>query len=116
MEKTGNFLIDMHKELHAEMEDCPVKNDGRCNTKPENCPEWCSRTKNTTKPMANVGYKDLPKSKLIKIAASLLVDRMSDFAEDYPRRFPKKVLKEIEKHNERLRLISIEISKLARTL
>ena len=55
----------------------------------------------------------LLKSKLIKHAATLLTERMSDIDDDYPRRFPKWALREIEEHNERLRLIAIDLRSVA---
>lgn len=57
-----------------------------------------------------------PKAKLIKHSATLLRKQLSEFEEDYPKRFPKKVLRDIQEHNERLRLIAIDISSIARAL
>jgi hypothetical protein len=56
------------------------------------------------------------KGRLIKHAASLLTERMSEFDDDYPKRFPKKVLREIERHNERLRLMAIDLRLIADAL
>ena len=68
------------------------------------------------RPVPQVGSKDLLKGQLINHAAALLVKRISDFAEDYPRKFPKWVLREIEEHNERLRLMAIDLRKIADAL
>ena len=54
--------------------------------------------------------------RLIKAAASLLTKRMSDLDEDYPKRFSKYVLREIEKHNEHLTAISRELRAIADAL
>lgn len=58
------------------------------------------------------GYKE----RLIKHAATLLMKRLSDIDEDYPPRFPKHVLRDIEKHNERLRVIAIDLRSIADAL
>ena len=56
------------------------------------------------------------KYKLKNIAASLLVNQVSSFHEDYPRKFPRWVLRDIERQNERQRVIAIELIDLAKTL
>lgn len=56
------------------------------------------------------------KHKLIKHAATLLRNRLSEFQEDYPKRFPKSVLREIQDHNEMLRIIAIDIAEIGRSL
>ena len=54
------------------------------------------------------------KTRLIKHAAVLLTrGRMSEFAEDYPKRFPKKVLREIANRNEDLREMAIDLRLIA---
>lgn len=63
-------------------------------------------------PCSSDGYK----STLIKHSATLLTKRMSEFEDDYPKRFPKYILREIQTHNERLRKIAIDISRIARDL
>ena len=54
--------------------------------------------------------------KLTRIAASLLKERLADFAEDYPKRFPKHVLRDIERHNERIRVLACELIDLKRAI
>lgn len=50
------------------------------------------------------------RSKLVKIASGLLVNRMSEHVEDYPKSMPVSVIEEIKNHNNLLRLYSIQIS------
>ena len=49
------------------------------------------------------------KSKVIKVAAKLVTRQLSSYPEDWPKSTPKKVLKEIEKYNEYLATLSIEL-------
>jgi hypothetical protein len=53
----------------------------------------------------NVGLK----GRLITAAASLSLHKLSEFDDDYPQRFPKRVLREIEKHNDHLGDIAREL-------
>lgn len=53
------------------------------------------------------------RERLIRHAATLLMQRLSDIDEDYPKRFPKHVLRDIEKHNELLRVIAIDLRSIA---
>ena len=53
------------------------------------------------------------KGRLIKVAAALLTNRMSDCHEDYPKSVPKWVLRDIEKHNDFLRKMAIEIRSIS---
>lgn len=65
---------------------------------------------------AKLPCSDLLKGRLIKAAASLATNRLSELDHDYPERFPKWVLREIEKHNDRLRLMTLEIRDIANSL
>lgn len=49
------------------------------------------------------------KGRLITAAASLSLHKLSAFDDDYPQRFPKRVLREIEKHNDHLSDIAREL-------
>jgi hypothetical protein len=49
------------------------------------------------------------KGRLITAAASLSLHKLSEFDDDYPQRFPKRVLREIEKHNDHLGDIAREL-------
>ena len=64
-----------------------------------------------SKPVRTAGHK----SKIINHAASLHRERykLSEHAEDYPKRFPNHVLREIQKHNERLRLVACDLRSIA---
>lgn len=58
-------------------------------------------------------------TKLTKISAKLLGHNfplLSDNVDGYPKNFPKWVLRYIEKFNDQLRLIAIEISEIAKDL
>ena len=55
--------------------------------------------------LCNVGLK----GRLIAAAASLSLHKLSEFDDDYPQRFPKRVLREIEKHNDHLGDIAREL-------
>ena len=54
------------------------------------------------------------KTKLIKISAGLIVNGLSEDAEDYPKSMPKSVLKEIKKHNDLMKNYSIQISDIVK--
>ena len=56
------------------------------------------------------------KVELVRHAATLLNERLSDFEEDYPKRFSKKVLREIQQHNELLRVLAVDIARIGRAL
>ena len=56
------------------------------------------------------------KGALIKVAAALLLGRLSHFREDYPKTMPVNVFREIKRHNEKLRLLAIEVRRVANTL
>lgn len=49
------------------------------------------------------------KSKILNIAAQMLVIQISEDPEDQPKTTPKSVLRQIEKYNERLRDWSVEL-------
>lgn len=50
---------------------------------------------------------------LIESATKLLTDKMSEFEDDYPDILPKRAIREIEHHNEKLRKIAIELRRVA---
>ena len=87
--------------------------------------------KSTYRPMASEDYEKLIshfiesrslncitgfRGRLIKVAASLSLHKLSEFDDDYPRRFPKRVLREIEKHNDHLRDIAKELMAIKNAL
>jgi hypothetical protein len=76
---------------------------------PEECRMTCLKTNKA--PVAdvlcncNVGLK----GRLITAAASLSLHKLSEFDDDYPGKFPKWVLRDIEKHNDHLGDIAREL-------
>lgn len=57
------------------------------------------------------------KNKILIVAASLLTDALlSDHQEDWTVRVPKTVLREIEKHNEKLQSLSIKLTEAIKDL
>ena len=81
------------------------------------CLKWddvklCSlymRLKAQKEPVAEVPCSVWLKGRLITAAASLSLHKLSEFDDDYPQRFPKRVLREIEKHNNHLSSIAREL-------
>jgi hypothetical protein len=65
----------------------------------------CNLDAVATSPACNAGLK----GRLIAATASLSLHKLSEFDDDYPQRFPKRVLREIEKHNDHLRDIASEL-------
>lgn len=53
------------------------------------------------------------RSSLIRIAAMLLMRRLPDTMEDYPKSVPKYVVKDVRKHNEMLRVTAINLREIA---
>ena len=56
------------------------------------------------------------KYKLRNVAVCLLINQVSSSQGDYPRKFPHWVLRDIERQNERQRLIACELVDIAETL
>ena len=90
-----------------------LKKEGKIQLEPYSIWKWSDASSGLDNKFASPAEL---KSRLIKAAASLLTNRMSDLEDDYPQRFPKYILKEIEKHNDKLASIASEIRKVANTL
>jgi hypothetical protein len=74
----------------------------------DNCAAYKSIIAQTA-PVAEVPCSAGLKGRLITAAASLSLYKLSEFDDDYPQRFPKRVLREIEKHNDHLGGIAREL-------
>ena len=72
--------------------------------------------KGNKEPVAEVPCSVGLKGRLIKASASLLKKRMSDLDEDYPIRFSKRTLREIQKHNDHLGDVARELRAIADAL
>jgi hypothetical protein len=73
---------------------------------PHDCPSCLTEEKApVVDVLCNVGLK----GRLITAAASLSLHKLSEFDDDYPRKFPKWVLRGIEKHNDHLGDIAREL-------
>ena len=67
-------------------------------------------------PEAGSECMNLLSGKLTHIAANLLRARLSDIEDDYPKKFPKHVLRTIEKHNECIRRLACELIDIKRAI
>ena len=92
------------------MEECIKKECGNYNSEhPLNCLGSVDMMGRCYSYIPLTACKDGLKGRLITAAASLSLHKLSEFDDDYPQRFPKRVLREIEKHNDHLRGIAREL-------